>query len=217
VFTHNFDTFVNGPLWTLKIEVMFYALVPLLFLTARVIRFERLLVALYVASVAWAAVMGHIAASHGGGFAARLERQLPGQLSYFMAGAMLERYLPWFKSHAVAMVIGAVTVLIAGVCINLFPLYPAALAVVIVYIATAFPVTIAAARFGDFSYGLYIGHFPIIQTFAALEILEGSPGLRAVAAIGASFAYAVLSWRLVERPFLVAAPRGAVRAKDAPA
>jgi peptidoglycan/LPS O-acetylase OafA/YrhL len=217
VFTHNADTFVNGPLWTLKIEVMFYALVPLLFLTARFIRFERLLVVLYVASIAWNLAMGHIAQTHGGRLAEELQRQLPGQLSYFMAGALLEHYLAWFKRHAVKLLIGAVVVLVAGLYIDLFPFYPAALGVVVIYIAVAFPVTIPAARFGDFSYGLYICHFPIIQAFAALAVLPGSPGLRTIVVIGASLGYAVLSWHLVEKPFLLSWPRPAIQAKDAPA
>jgi len=59
-----------------------------------------------------------------------------------------------------------------------------------------------AARFGDFSYGLYILHFPIINALVALGLF-GPPAWRGwlLAPALVLLASGVL-WHLVEKPFL---------------
>ena|SRR5579884_442388 len=204
VFAHNALHIVNGPLWTLKIEVMFYMLVPVMcWVARRFVRFEILAVAVYVASATLSA-----AAQHFDGLVAqslRLEQlahQLPGQLSFFMAGALLEYRLADFRRYASGLVAAAAACLVAYGAFDLYILYPAALAVVVIYLCVQIPVWVPAARYGDFSYGLYIVHFPIIQTFAAFGILAGSPALRAAAVVACCFGAAALSWHAVEKRWL---------------
>jgi peptidoglycan/LPS O-acetylase OafA/YrhL len=58
------------------------------------------------------------------------------------------------------------------------------------------------ARYGDFSYGLYVWHFPILQTLVWAGAFAGhlniGLGLVAIFAGGA----AALSWTLIEKPNL---------------
>ena len=78
---------MNGALWTLKIEVMFYAIVPLIAWLCRRLGTARVLAALYLASVAYYLALGHVAEARGSRLYAQFQLQLPGQLAYFVAGA----------------------------------------------------------------------------------------------------------------------------------
>jgi len=214
VFAHNAERYVNGPLWTLKVEVMFYAAVPFFCaFSRRFVRFDTLSVIVYAASVAFWTVMQHFAigSSHARMFD-QVAHQLPGQLSFFMAGALLEYRFEDFRRHSTPIVVAAVSVLFAYSFVNIYVLYPAALAVLVIYFCLLLPVSVPAAKYGDFSYGLYIVHFPIIQTFAALAILGDAPLLRALAVIGACIVAAALSWHLVEKWWLTSPGRRSLAA-----
>lgn len=86
VFATNPVTEVNGALWTLKVEVMFYAAVPVIAWLCRRLGTALVLLGLYLASVAYYLILGQLAEAHGSQLYAQLQRQLPGQLSYFVAG-----------------------------------------------------------------------------------------------------------------------------------
>src|SRR5690606_39839636 len=90
---------VNGALWTLKIEVMFYLSVPVIVWFLRRIGLWQGLLALYVLSAIYSYVIGIIAMERGGLFV-ELQRQLPGQLMYFIAGGALYYFFEQFKANA---------------------------------------------------------------------------------------------------------------------
>ena len=88
---------VNGALWTLKIEVMFYVAVPIIVYLFRRLGHLPVIAALYALSLGYATLMAWQAQRTGAGIYLELGRQLPGQLSYFMAGAFLYYFLPLFE------------------------------------------------------------------------------------------------------------------------
>jgi len=206
VFTNNAWPEVNGLLWTLKIEVMFYASVPIIAWIAA--RFGRAatLATLYALSVAYLATMTRAAESTGSGFLLQLSRQLPGQLAYFVAGAAayyfvdsLDRRWPLLLAAAVA----AYAAIRLGIPRDLqFALEPAALAVLVVYAAIGLRYLGNFGRWGDFSYGIYIIHFPVVQTLVAVGVFARDPWLGFAVAAFAVLALAALCWHFVERPFL---------------
>jgi len=57
-------------------------------------------------------------------------------------------------------------------------------------------------RYGDFSYGIYIIHFPVLQTLIGFGLFEANAylalGVATLLVVGLAFA----SWHLVEKPFL---------------
>ncbi|RYY91585.1 MAG: acyltransferase, partial [Alphaproteobacteria bacterium] len=83
VFASNPMTEVNGALWTLKIEVMFYLVLPILLWLLRLCgRYDWIgCLLLYVGAEVWRAWFNHI-----GQF--EIARQLPGQMSFFLTGMM---------------------------------------------------------------------------------------------------------------------------------
>jgi peptidoglycan/LPS O-acetylase OafA/YrhL len=203
VFDHNQIHYVNGALWTLKIEAMFYATVPLIaFLARRILRFELLAIILYLLSVIFNVALHHLATTRQMPVFESWANQLPGQLSFFMAGGLLEYCSKGFQRHASIYLALAVLGLIVSTQLGVYVFYPASLAVAVIYMCDVFPYLGNVSRFGDFSYGLYVSHFPIIQTFAALAVLPGNPALRAVIALLTCLFYAILSWHLVEKWWL---------------
>ncbi|MBV8207204.1 MAG: acyltransferase, partial [Acidobacteria bacterium] len=92
---------MNGALWTIKIEVLFYCAVPVLVFLCRRFRPILVLSACIAASLAWRAAL----ARH-----SSLSLQLPGQLSYFSLGALAYYYRPAF--HRIAKWIWAPALLL---------------------------------------------------------------------------------------------------------
>src|SRR5690606_8838181 len=86
VFDSNKLAAVNGALWTLKIEVMFYLSVPIVVFLFRKFSYLPFIILIYCSSVAYAKLFIAAAEYTGTGAYLELGRQLPGQLSYFRAG-----------------------------------------------------------------------------------------------------------------------------------
>jgi peptidoglycan/LPS O-acetylase OafA/YrhL len=187
---------INGALWTLKIEVMFYLVLPILAWLLRIAGPARwlLIVLIYAGAEAWRIVLTSMGQ-------AELARQLPGQMSFFITGmALYLLSLSGARAH-LAGLLGVILVAASLVVDMAEPARALGLGLVTVWIATGWPRLPDAARFGDLSYGVYIVHFPIIQTLVVLGLFA-APWTGALAALAASLVAALLLWHLVERPSL---------------
>lgn len=192
---------VNGALWTLKIEVMFYASVPILvWLCCRFGRL-RVLVLCYLGSVLYAWLLNDLADAHNSALFRELARQLPGQLSYFVAGAFFYYFLPWFERHVIYFMWVAVPVLLLGRDYPMPVLEPFALATVVAFFGLFFYVG-NVGKYGDFSYGIYILHFPIIQVLLHGGWFNGNPYSLLGATIVLPLLAGIAMWHLVEKRFL---------------
>jgi peptidoglycan/LPS O-acetylase OafA/YrhL len=192
---------VNGALWTIKIEVMFYIAVPFIVWACRRFGSLRVLAACYLGSVVYCGVLSWLAQHTGSDSYEVLARQFPGQLSYFVAGAALYYLLPVFKRFRWAALGTAVPVLLANAWLPLPWIEPAAMAVVVIFAGLFLP-SLNAARFGDFSYGLYIVHFPIVQVLVHEGAFNSHPWAASAMALALSMTGAALMWHGVEKRFL---------------
>ena len=202
VFDGNALREINGALWTLKIEVMFYFAVPVFaWLFGRLGRLP-VIAATYVLSVLYAWIFSRLAVSTGSDFYYMLGRQLPGQLSYFMVGALWYYYFEFFQRHARKLAAAALALLLAHrFLVPIGELEPLWLGTLVVFFGFFLYVG-NFGRYGDFSYGIYILHFPILQALVHAGLFAWSPlgalAIGCTAVLGA----AALLWHLVERPFL---------------
>lgn len=194
---------VNGPLWTLKVEVMFYIALPVIgFVMHRMGRASWImLVLLYVGGEAWRLFIPHYF-DHP--YAPEVARQLPGQMAFFASGMALwtvwdvAKARPWMFGLA-----GAVLLAVSFAHPLLEPVRAAGLAGLIAWAAFVPGPALDVARFGDFSYGLYITHFPIIQAMIMVGAFSIMPFAAAFAVAAAlSFLASVLLWFFVEKPAL---------------
>lgn len=196
-------TEVNGALWTLKIEVMFYIALPFIALILRL--FGKAwwlgLLILYAGGAAWSLCLPMLL-DHP--LAPELARQLPGQMAYFASGMAIWKL--WDVAKAKPGMFGLIgLVLLAVSYAHPFaePLRAAGLAGIIACVAFAPGPMADAAQFGDVSYGLYITHFPILQTMIALGLFASLGfGVAAVVATLVVLLSSFLLWHLIEKPAL---------------
>lgn len=202
LFAGNINPAVNGALWTLKIEVMFYIAVPLIVFCFS--RFGRLFVLamLFISSVIYSYVLFALAQSHGGSTFVELQRQLPGQLTFFIVGAAGYYYFDAFKKHALYLVLLAVVAFLIKAYLPWIVLEPLALGILVIYFATVFPCIGNFGKYGDFSYGIYILHFPILQLLIANHLFVDSPVLFIIVASALVLVFSILLWHFIEKPFL---------------
>lgn len=198
VFEGNPLTVVNGALWTLKVEVMFYLSVPVLAWLFRRLPRAACMAALYLLSVAYTLVLREMVQAPG--LLERLQFQLPGQLTYFLAGAMFYYYPPGRRLALGLAVVALPLLLLEGVPEVL--LRPLAVGALIHYLALGLPWLGNFGRHGDYSYGLYILHFPILQALVALGAFRDSAWVGLGIAAPLVLAGAWASWRWIEKPFL---------------
>jgi peptidoglycan/LPS O-acetylase OafA/YrhL len=198
---------VNGSLWTIKVEVMFYVVVPLIAIALR--KFDKLLVIsiIYILSFIYKESTNLLADQTGQKFFVELGWQLPGQLSFFMSGCLIYYYFEIFMYKYKYFLIPATTIMI----INEFTqskflpinfLVPISLATIVISIALFTPHLKIFSKYGDFSYGAYIYHYPIIQSCISLGLFQ----------VNNYFAFSIISmllmltsycsWHFLEKPFL---------------
>ncbi len=205
-FTGNPWTEVNGALWTLKIEVMFYAMVPAIVWLCRRTRTAWVIAAIYVASALYVDILESMAAATGSERYAQWARQVPGQLRYFMLGAAGWFFREQWNRHwtTIALASAAIFVLVrvAGSATLTLWLEPVALGGLVLWAAFGLRYLGNFGRRGDLSYGVYIIHFPVLQALVAAGLFAARPWLALAVATALVLALAALSWHLVEKPFL---------------
>ncbi len=182
---------INPSLWTLKVEIGFYLILPALWALTR--RFSGwFLVAVFALSTLYT----YIALDHG---KIELARQLPGQLRFFVIGIAMFRY----QSRIMIPVLPAIMIALGTfiLCslrheIPMMAVYPLLVGAWVFVLALRIPSY--PLRF-DISYGVYLFHGPLIQ----LSLLFGwyENNLRFVLLIVVmAYALAILAEALVEQP-----------------
>ncbi|HEX4270874.1 MAG TPA: acyltransferase [Rhizomicrobium sp.] len=202
VFLQNPLPAADGALWTIKIEVAFYFSVPLLAWLFRRLPKPAVLSSLYLLSYAYYVALSYAFKRTGHPIYDLLAKQLPGQISFFTAGAAIYYFQPLFMRWRWPLtVLGLLIVIVLPFGLDIGPLYPAVLAMAVMGIAFG-PYLGNAGKFGDLSYGLYIWHFPVLQLLVLNGLFRSNPWNALVLGMALSMMMAFLSWHLVEKRFL---------------
>ncbi len=184
---------LNGALWTIKIEIMFYVAVPFIVWLCRRLQRDAVLLTLFVASILFRILF----ANH-----EKIAIQLPGQLSYFLVGALIYYHLPFFKRRGAWIVAAALAMYALHAWTGLFLFRPAAIATLTLGACLLLPHIQGPARWGDFSYGTYIFHYPIVQMFVAAGLFRVHPWGALLLLLVTVAVAASVSWFAVEKPAL---------------
>lgn len=211
VFTSNIMPAVNGALWTLKIEAAFYLLVPFIHYLSNRFGPGKIVGALFGLSCIWKygfALLDTMYSSRGiftldssRSFYSQMEAQFPGQLLYFCAGILLLIYFDTFKHHFLG---------IAGISTGLFLLDHWFTRGTLDVLWISGSVLVFGfwhyfgnfSKYGDFSYGVYIVHFPMLQVLIALGLARMNPAIFLVVSLSLIGLAGLLMWHLVEKRFL---------------
>ncbi|MEW6996616.1 acyltransferase family protein [Colwelliaceae bacterium BS250] len=195
VFENHNLTIVNGALWSLKIEVMFYLTVPLLF---RVLESKYSLIymlIIYILSFYYINIIEFISIENSKYLS--LTHQLPAQMSYFIAGIFCYKYY----SLMVKWKMFIIPISLLGLFFEVVYLQPLLLALLLVIVFIDFRYIISLKKVGDLSYGVYIYHFPLIQLFIYFGV--GFTSMAEVLLLFLSVLFiSFLSWKFVEKPSL---------------
>jgi peptidoglycan/LPS O-acetylase OafA/YrhL len=189
---------VNAPLWSLRYEVVCYGLVALVG---------------WVAVRAWGAA---VAATFAACWTIALVEPPIGAVpmalarlgACFTAGMLFYAWRDRIPYHP-ALAAVAAAVLLATFLTSGFRLaFPIAGAYLLFFVAFARGAGVAGfARYGDFSYGLYVLGYPIQQTLVHSLGPDHSVAFYFVTAFALTLVLAAASWHLVEAPALARKPR----------
>ncbi|HZL52451.1 MAG TPA: acyltransferase [Terracidiphilus sp.] len=211
VFTSNSLTGVDGALWTLKIEVVFYLFVPVMHYLCNRFGTKLTVGAIFVVSSIWKYGFEWMAATHSShgiysldpsrNFYSQLSVQFPAQLVYFSAGVLLLLNFDKLKVHFRSILgITACLFLIdhffTGDLLDVFWISG------LVFIFGFWRYFGHFAKYGDFSYGSYIVHWPILQILIALGFARLNPAVFFLLTVSLVGLVSVLMWHLVESKFL---------------
>lgn len=202
LFENNTLQAVNGALWTLKIEVMFYLFVPLAVIAFRKFGRMPVMVALYIASVIYSISMVELERRTGLGLFLVLQHQLPGQLVFFIAGAACYYYFQYLVKFRLWLLVFGIVSFALQSWLSSVAIQPIAMGVLVVYFACVFPCVGNFGKYGDFSYGIYIVHFPILQVLIAYDFFKEFPLLMLLVAASLVMIASILFWYFIEKPFL---------------
>jgi peptidoglycan/LPS O-acetylase OafA/YrhL len=198
VFEYNFTCAVNGALWTLKIEEGFYLLIPFLFyLFDKMKNKTVLLIVLYCCSIAYFQLLSNYYQLP------VLAKQLPGYLSYFSVGMLLYFNFQTVQKFNKPLLVGAILVFIIMLYQYNAYLFPLSLGLLVILLAYNLPFLNNFGKYGDFTYGIYIFHFPIIQVFKHFGLFEQyNPFLVGAMICFVTVGMALFSWFFIEVKFL---------------
>ena len=202
VFGDNQIQVINGALWTIKIEVMFYIAVPFIAFIASKSNKVVSLSVIYILSIVYSFTMLWLYSDSSEEIYVKLERQLPGQLAFFISGAAFYYFYDFFYKKKFLLI--ALSILILSMdkyVIDRYIFYPMSLAIVILSFASFFNYLGNFGKFGDLSFGIYIWHFPILQVLVFYNMFDNpvtGVGIFLIAILIASF----LSWHLIEKRYL---------------
>ena len=195
---------VNGALWTQKVEVGFYLLVPLMaYMLHHSKRAWAWLVAIYTCSVLWSNVFLFLEEHSGNHFYLFMEHQLPGCLSYFAAGMFAYEYKEYFLRYRHMIVIPAIFIVVFEKVIGTSWLLPAGNAAILLWCAYSLPKLNQLEWIGNFSYGMYLYHYPIIMVMISLGIFHTfNAWIASTLCIGIVLLLSVISWYCLEKKFI---------------
>jgi peptidoglycan/LPS O-acetylase OafA/YrhL len=212
----------NGSLWTIPVELQFYAVLPLIYLAIAKLkaRADWLLVALLVASYLASLTLDRGVQVQGTaweGTFAIWRTSVPAYLWMFLLGVFAQRYRQaiarWLSGKALTWL---AIYLSGSIAFSAFagvppgtnhphPLEMLLLAALTLSAANTMP-TLANRLLGgnDISYGVYIYHSVVVNVLWELGYV--GTGIVALASIALTYVAAFLSWTVVERRALTLKP-----------
>lgn len=199
VFNGNLICAVNGALWTIKIEEAFYLLLPVFYylIDSKKINIYLLSILVYVTSVGYFNYFLSIDMY-------KIAKQLPGALAFFITGVMFYRNFNVLLKQKHYIIIPCLALFfVEQYILKTHYLKPITYGFMVFYIAYSFKWLNNFGKYGDFTYGIYIYHFPIIQVFVHYNLFHKyNPVLISLLVLILVFIASIVSWYFIELRYL---------------
>lgn len=189
---------VNGSLWTIKVEIGFYILLPIFFLLVgkfcrqgdKKIKHVNIgLLIFYILSVAYDFFMPIICREFN--LPTSFANQLPAYLSYFISGMFFVINWKFLNQYINKFILPAIIIVVLHFFTKTAFFLPMALGIVIMFFAFRMPLLNNIGK-TDYSYGMYLVHYPIILVLNYYNLFESNFIVAIVATVGISFMFAYL-------------------------
>lgn len=202
VFENHHIPAINGALWTMKVEFFLYLTVPIVFLFFRKFNKAFIIICIYIFSIIYSICMDHYYNLTGKEIYNILDRQFIGQLRYFYSGTLLLLYFDIFKKYILYLFPLGILVYIFQFIPYIHFLEPMAFATILIGFAYSFKFLNLLSRFTNVSYGIYLFHFPVIQTIIHFNLHKSHYLLSLLLVIVITVILSIISWKLIEKHFM---------------
>ncbi|MFX4235809.1 acyltransferase family protein [Aliarcobacter butzleri] len=185
---------INGSLWTLKNEVAFYVIVPLIFILYK--RFGIiLLLTIYILSVIYMFTVDYMGIE-------KLLVQFPAQLRLFTIGIICYVIFTKFNKNNIYLAVlisFLLVVLFKDIIYFKYMIYPMCIGVFVIF--CAYFIKHIKVDF-DFSYSFYILHFPVIQLALYFGVNPTNPIISFFTLFIVILILSYLSEKYIEKKFI---------------
>jgi peptidoglycan/LPS O-acetylase OafA/YrhL len=202
VFVTNPFSAVNGALWAIRVEMLFYALVPLIVYLYRRTGNKFVFAVIYIISVGAAVLLQHLESTTGIFLYHYIKVELAMQMAYFISGGLIYYYFDTFLKHRTVLAICSIIIIITNNYFRLALLEPLAFSIIVIYLGSSFYYLGNFSKYGDISYGFFIIHFPILQILVSLGIMRTYPLIGLFTALILSLTGSLGCWYLIAKPLL---------------
>lgn len=204
VFEHNTTTSeVNGSLWTIKIELAFYLVLPVFCAIRNKISSAKnkniFLATLYVLSLLWRYAFLYVAKITHSGLWGQIALQFPGYVNFFVTGMLLYYNFNFFEKHYKKMIFPALFLSVLYFTHGFFMFFALALGILIFAFSFHIPHLTKFFQSDDYSYGIYLFHQPVIHLAVYYGFFAANATLSIFLIVGFAFFCGFLSWHLVEK------------------
>lgn len=185
---------INGSLWTLKNEVAFYVIVPLIFILYKRFGIIFLLI-MYILSVIYMFTVDYMGIE-------KLLVQFPAQLRLFTIGIICYVIFTKFNKNNIYLAVlisFLLVVLFKDIIYFKYMIYPMCIGVFVIF--CAYFVKHIEVDF-DFSYSFYILHFPVIQLALYFGINPTNPIISFFTLFIVILILSYLSEKYIEKKFI---------------
>ena len=197
---------VNGSLWTIKLEIGFYIIVPIIAYILYKLKTKRrinvFLAILYIFGYVYNFICLLIYKKTLNRFIEELAHQLPGFIQYFAVGIFCVINYDIIHKYDKYLIIPGIIILAIYYMIGNEYLLPIGLGIIIMFIGFNFSKINNIGKIGDYSYGIYIFHFPIIQILISFGYFNLNKDIALLVVIGTVFSVSYLSWHFLEKKIL---------------
>jgi peptidoglycan/LPS O-acetylase OafA/YrhL len=197
---------INGALWTIKIEVAFYIVIPfIVYIFGKLSTLKKkntFLGVVYISAVLYRSICIYLSNINNSSIIGQLAHQFPGFMQYFSFGIFALLNYDVIQRHEKKWIVPAIIIFILHFVIKTEFLTPIALGLLIIFVAFHFKQLNSIGKYIDFSYGIYVFHFPIIQLLVSIGVFACNRYIGILLVLASVFSMAYISWQFLERKCL---------------
>jgi peptidoglycan/LPS O-acetylase OafA/YrhL len=194
VFEENSVSTLNGSLWTIKIELVLYAFLPIIFYMFTKFGSTRVTITIFLLSLIWSVFFEYFYWPHADGV--RISQQFPGAIRYFILGNFYFIEEKKFQLNAKKFL----ALFVMPKLLKNSPLKIALEPFILLFILWHGnkKIVVHKKKIRDISYGMYLYHFPIIQVFIYYGIFKYSSLVGVLSSLLVTIGIAIFSYKYLE-------------------